>query len=111
MGQEATAKAASSYSNTNEELVALVEYLKGEVERLEEENTRLTALAAEPLRKAEEILIKNGRNLSHKEIKELLHKEGVSEPVIEHVVSQVNNVLKKVKRGSSLSWDTEKISS
>ncbi|MEW6734913.1 MAG: hypothetical protein AB1489_26725 [Acidobacteriota bacterium] len=92
-----------------EELTATVEYLKGEVARLEEENARLAALSAEPLRQAEEILVKHGRSLSHKEIKELLLKEGVSKPVIDHIVAQVNNVLKKVKSASALSWDVEKL--
>jgi hypothetical protein len=94
---------------TIEDLEALVEYLKGEVERLEEENARLSAIAAEPLRKAEEVLVAHGRSLSHNEIRKVLADAQLPEPIIEHVVSQVVHVLKKVKKGSVLSWAAEEV--
>ncbi|MDJ0841411.1 MAG: hypothetical protein QNK37_33190 [Acidobacteriota bacterium] len=89
---------------SKKDLIALASYLKEEVSRLEEENARLSVIAAEPLQKAEEILIEKGRSLAHKEIRELLTKSGVAEPVVEHVISQVGHVLKKVKKGSVLDW-------
>lgn len=57
------------------------------------------------LKKAEEILIREGRSLSHDEIRGLLQSEGVSEPVVQHVVSRVQQILKKVKSGTVLPWE------
>jgi hypothetical protein len=57
------------------------------------------------LKKAEEILIREGRSLSHDEIRALLQSEGVSEPVVQHVVSRVQQILKKVKSGTVLPWE------
>lgn len=92
---------------SKEDLEALIEYLKGENERLEEENARLSAIAAEPLKQAEDILVAHGRSLSHDEIRKVLAKANVADTVIEHVISQVVHVLKKVKKGSVLAWAAE----
>jgi len=57
------------------------------------------------LKRAEEILIREGRSLSHDEIRGLLQAEGVEEPVVQHVVSRVQQILKKVKSGTVLPWE------
>jgi hypothetical protein len=57
------------------------------------------------LKRAEELLIREGRSLNHDEIRNLLQSEGVQEPVVQHVVSRVQQILKKVKSGTVLPWE------
>ncbi len=57
------------------------------------------------LKRAEDILIREGRSMSHDEIRGLLQAEGIQEPVVEHVVTKVQQILKKVKSGTVLPWE------
>lgn len=57
------------------------------------------------LNRAEELLISSGKSMTHDEIRSMLQREGVSQPVIEHVVSGVVPRLTKVKSGTTISWE------
>jgi hypothetical protein len=96
---------------TIRELAETIAELKAELKQLRQQNDELRAggpLNNQELRKAEDILVNKGKSLTHDEIRKLLKAEGLSEPVIEHVVSQVVTVLKKVKSGAVFSWDKTK---
>lgn len=58
------------------------------------------------LNRAEELLISSGKSMTHDEIRQMLQREGVSQPVVEHVISGgVIPDLKKVKSGTTISWE------
>ncbi|HEU4537253.1 MAG TPA: hypothetical protein VFS00_24200 [Polyangiaceae bacterium] len=58
--------------------------------------------------RAEELLIGSGKSMTHDEIRQLLQNEGVSEPVVDYVMSGgVVPTLKKVKSGMTISWELE----
>jgi DNA-binding transcriptional regulator YiaG len=60
---------------------------------------------ADELNRAEELLISSGKSMTHDEIRAMLQREGVSQPVVEHVVSGVIPRLVKVKSGTTISWE------
>lgn len=58
------------------------------------------------LNRAEELLISSGKSMTHDEIRQLLQREGVSEPVVDYMMSGgVTLTLKKVKSGSAITWE------
>jgi hypothetical protein len=64
-----------------------------------------STINAEELDRAEELLISSGKSMGHDEIRQLLQSEGVSEPVIDYVMSAgIVPALKKIKSGGTISW-------
>jgi len=65
----------------------------------------MAKINVEELNRAEELLITSGTSMTHDEIRSLLHREGVSAPVVEQVMSSDALSLKKVKSGTTISWE------